>query len=75
MTLPESDSLRTAAALVDMPEGSIPEFGITIISFIDTEGDASIGFLAHGDVNLSSLIGLMAMVSHDMIHEADEDDA
>jgi hypothetical protein len=66
-------SLETAAGLVQIPASAIPEYGVTIISYIQEDGQEMFGFATHGNAsNRSSLIGLMNMCSHYIMHEDDE---
>lgn len=64
-------SLTSASVLVQVPEGCLPEFGITIVSYVDETGESMFGYATHGDGSRSSLIGLMEMVGHDIMHDDD----
>jgi hypothetical protein len=65
-------SLETAAGLVQIPNTAVPEFGVTIVSYLDESGEEMFGFATHGLTNRSSMVGLMHMCAHFMMHEADE---
>lgn len=59
--------------MVDVPEGSIPEYGITIVSYIDKQGEAYFQFATHGESSKGSMVGLLHMAAHYVMH-ADEED-
>ena len=65
-------TLDTASALCDIPEGGIPLSGVTVIAYLDEDGENMFAFATHGDALRSSVIGLLAMVSHQLVHMAEE---
>lgn len=65
-------TLDAAAEIVQLPEGCIADYGITVVSYIDEDGEGMFGYATHGDAQRSSLIGLIHMVAHQLIHMAEE---
>ena len=72
-TLIEGDTLDLAAQMMEFPDGAIPEFGLTVVSYIDDQGDECYGFRAHGTPRISSLVGIMQMMTHDLIHLVEDE--
>ena len=68
-----SGDLGTAAQLVEMPDDAVPEFGMTLVSYVDSEGDQMYAYQTHGETSFGSLIGLMQMVAHDLMHLIDDE--
>lgn len=66
-------SINAAARLVDVPDGSVVEFGITVVSYLDEEGESMFGFKVHGDPAYSTVVGLLHMVAFELIREANPD--
>lgn len=50
------------ALLVGVPEGSLPEFGIAIVAFLDSEGETRVGAKPFGDMGIYQLVGMMDYV-------------
>lgn len=67
-------SLDAASAIVALSEGVIPEFGITIVGFINSDGEEGFKYATHGESNVANIVGLMEMCSHDMLHSANSYD-
>jgi len=57
-----TESLIAASELVGLPDGCFAEAGITIVGFIDPEGDEMFAFATHGSTRRSSMVGLLSMV-------------
>ena len=66
-------TLDAASQMCELPEGVIPESGITIVSYIDVDGEHMFGFATHGDALRSSVIGLLHMVAHQLTHMAEDE--
>lgn len=66
-----AESLPAASTLCQVPEGCIPEMGITIVGYVDEDGESMFAYATHGDGSRSSLVGLMQMVVHDIMHDED----
>jgi hypothetical protein len=67
-------TLSAAAALCKIPKTGIPEYGVTVISYIGEDGEEMFGWATHGQTNRSSMVGLLAMASHYMIHMPEDED-
>lgn len=68
---PESQpNLEAAAAIVKVPEGAVPEYGIVVVSYLDSEGEPKFGIQTCGDGNYTSIVGLMQMAGHYLFHLA-----
>lgn len=66
--------LQTAAELVGLPAGATPDFGVTIVSFIDADPTSDFNYATHGDVPKATLIGLLQMTIYSLILEGDDDE-
>ena len=64
------ESLGKAAELVDLPPDAMAEYGITVISYLDADGEAMFGFQTHGDRSMTALVGLLTMTIHRLAHLA-----
>ena len=64
-------TLAQASSLCQIPEDCIPEFGITIVSYVGEDGVQMFGYATHGDGSRASLVGLLEMVGHDIMHDED----
>lgn len=53
-------TLPAAASLCELPDQAIAEFGLTLVAYLDEDGDGT----------TSNLIGLLAMASHSLMHSA-----
>lgn len=62
--------LASAADLVEIPEGCIPEFGIIVISYLDVDGESKVGTRVLGDGTYTATAGIMAMAAHSLFHKA-----
>lgn len=61
-----------------LPEGSVAEGEIRIISYINDEGESMYAYSRSPDMALAHIIGLLEMVklhiSHELIHSYDEEE-
>jgi hypothetical protein len=64
-------TLTSASQLCQIPEDCIPEFGVTIVSYVDEDGTQMYAYATHGDGDRASLVGLLEMVGHDIMHDED----
>ncbi len=64
------DTLRSAAVLAGVPDGAVPTVGVTVVSFLDSEGGGRFAIGIHGEADYSTLIGLLQMAAHDLAHGA-----
>ena len=69
-----SETILTAAKLIELPEGSLPEHGITILAYLAEDGTREFGWCTHGDPMLGETIGLITLANHAIIHSAEEDE-
>lgn len=72
--LADRSSLQVAAELVGLPDGATPDYGITIVSFIDTDPTSDFIYVTHGDIPKATLIGLLQMTIYSLILEDDDDE-
>ncbi len=68
------DTLGAAAVMVGVPAGAVPSFGVTIVQYVNRSGDEVYKWVFHGTTSYSSMLGLMGMLEHRMMHDADGDD-
>jgi hypothetical protein len=63
---------------VGLPEGSVIEGEIRIVSYIDEDGDEMYGFARTQDMVASRVIGLLEMVKvivvHELVHSYSDDE-
>lgn len=59
---------------VDVPDGAIPTEVVEVCGYMNDEGDLRYGLRVAGDVPISSIVGLLAMASHDLLVERDDED-
>lgn len=65
-------TLDAAAVLCELPENAVPEHGITIVSFLDEGGNQMFVYARHGIAARSTWVGLLEMISHDILHGDDD---
>lgn len=66
-------NLQAAADMVKVPEGCVPEYGVTIVSYLGIDAEPLYAFVTFGDSSYSNVMGLLAMASHRMAHLADDE--
>lgn len=66
------DSLGVAADLVELPDGAVPESAVTVVSFLDEQGNSMIAYRAHGNPQLASAVGLLNMAAYGLMRGEDE---
>lgn len=72
--LGERSPLQIAAELVGLPDGATPDYGVTIVSFIDSDPDTDFTYVTHGDIPKATLIGLLQMTIYSLILDDDDDE-
>lgn len=70
----DTSTLAEASRLVEPPDGSVATVGITVIGYLDPEGDHAWGLRTHGDGSMSEIIGLMETAKHFLLGDNDEED-
>lgn len=61
--------LEEAAALLDLPDDVMLAHGITVISFLDKDGNQSFEWLVHGEPLLSTILGMIVALEHILVRE------
>ena len=69
-----SESYRAADPAADLPEGSVPEGEVRILSYIGEEGESLYAFTCSEGMQFSNVIGLLEMVGHHLAHRAGDED-
>ncbi len=62
-------ALDRIAALQELPDGAMPNAGIAIIQWLDTDGHLRWGSFTAGDVPLSTTLGLLDMAKNRFMHD------
>ena len=72
------DTSECADPGANLPEGSVIEGEIRIVSYIDEQGDEMYAFARSPDIVVSRVLGLLEMVkvsvAHELVHSYDEED-
>jgi hypothetical protein len=56
-----------------VPEGAVPIASVAVVEYLDTDGNTRFGIEHHGDVPLSTFVGLMELAKVDMVESAKQD--
>ena len=59
-------SLPEAAALLELPDDVVIEHGITVVSYLDKDGEQNYAWTIHGDPLTSTTLGLLVIVEHSL---------
>lgn len=66
-------TLELAADLCQVPADAIPTHGVTVIGYIEADGEKGYVIATHGQSDLSSIVGLLTRAAHRLDHELDGD--
>ena len=62
--------METEPLDLELPDSSIIEWELRIVSYIDSNGEGQLKYRKTPDVQTSSMIGALQMTLHDLAHEA-----
>jgi len=61
-------TLPQAADLCEVPLDAIPDGGVTVVAYVDEDGDEAYGIATHGDGSVSKIVGLLNLAAHDIMN-------
>jgi hypothetical protein len=64
--------LEAACQILGLREGTIAEFGITIVGFLREDGSQAYSFAALGGADSAVVLGVLEMVKHDVLNRIKE---
>ena len=59
--------LKAVSQLVSLDDAELPEVAVVIVSFIDRDGTEGFKYHILGEPNLSTTVGLLAIVQADLL--------
>lgn len=66
--------MELQAQIADLEETDIPYAAVTIVGYIDVDGEQGWTLRTDGDNPMSTFIGLLNMATHSLMHEAEDDE-
>lgn len=66
-------SMELQAAVAQLEDTDVPYAALTVVAYIDRDGDQGWTLRTAGDNPISTFIGLMEMAKHSLCHEAEEE--
>lgn len=65
-----SDSLNRIIANIPMPPGAVPTEAVVVVGYLDSDGDPSYHVRTGGECPMSTILGLLEMGKHQLLHSA-----
>lgn len=61
-------TLEGAALLVKLEQEVVPEWAVTVVGYVNTEGQRAYKYIAVGEVSLDPVVYALESVKHDFLH-------